>query len=475
KYTSEQLLEDFKILKQGLETIHPGLYRYTHKNVMDSLFDQMENHLKMSLTYQEFYQKICRLVAQVKCQHTIAIPAPNELHRIIKKGKFFPLRVVWEFNTIKAYSMFDFSSEASLPPGTRIISINGQAMESIYEELIPYFSSDGEILTNKHSRLQVGTDFQVWYYLLKGRPQMFQVELEGRDGEKFTKLYQSVTFRQWTKNYKKYNAHEDPEIKEYANYYKRKEKTNRSKPIRNEFLSDDIALLTINNFDSHEFSSIVSEAFEEIERKGARNLIIDVRYNGGGSDILGRNLFSYLIQQPTAYFDSLYSSANISDTTFLFRYTDKNSEWYKQVLPMVEKMKDGRFATKPEVNEGLKWQQPSEHRFQGNVYILMNGRSASTTAEFTAAAHFNTLATFIGEESGGAYHGGHGGDFANLKLPNTKIDVQIPLTKYVMNSSEMRFKGRGTMPDYIVNETIEDFILLKDPHVELALKLIKDQ
>ncbi|MEM9390875.1 MAG: S41 family peptidase, partial [Bacteroidota bacterium] len=463
----------FDILKRGLETIHPGLYRYTDKKEMDSIFNHIGNHLKMELTYQEFYQKLCRLIAQVKCQHTIAIPAPNELHRIIKKGKFFPLRVTWQFNTIKAYVMADFSSEASLPPGTRLISINGQRMESIYEELIPYFPSDGEILTNKHSRLQVGTDFQVWYYLLKSRSQIFKVELERQNGEKFTKHYQPVTFRQWTKNYKKYNAHEDSEIKEYANYYKRKEKTNRSKPIRYEFLSDDIALLTVNNFDSHEFSSIVSEAFEKIEEKGAGNLIIDVRYNGGGSDILGRNLFSYLIDEPTPYFDSLYSSANISDTTFLFKYTDKNSEWYRQVLPLVEKMEDGRFSTKPEVNEGLKLQQPSEHSFQGNVYILMNGRSASTTAEFTAAVHFNTLATFIGEESGGAYHGGHGGDFANLRLPNTKIEVQIPLTKYVMNSSETRFIRRGTLPDHIVNETIQDFILLKDPHLELALKLIE--
>ncbi|MEM9391415.1 MAG: hypothetical protein AAGA02_13130, partial [Bacteroidota bacterium] len=50
KYTSDQLLEDFDILKRGLETIHPGLYRYTDKKEMDSIFNHIGNHLKMELT-----------------------------------------------------------------------------------------------------------------------------------------------------------------------------------------------------------------------------------------------------------------------------------------------------------------------------------------------------------------------------------------------------------------------------------------
>jgi len=105
----------------------------------------------------------------------------------------------------------------------------------------------------------------------------------------------------------------------------------------------------------------------------------------------------------------------------------------------------------------------------------MNGRSASTTAEFTAATHFNKLATFIGEESGGAYHGGHGGDMVSLKLPNSEIAVEIPLTKYVMNSSEPRFVGHGTLPDYAIRSTLQDILNLKDAQLEFTLTLIAQQ
>ncbi len=105
----------------------------------------------------------------------------------------------------------------------------------------------------------------------------------------------------------------------------------------------------------------------------------------------------------------------------------------------------------------------------------MNGRSASATAEFTAAAHFNRLATFIGEESGGAYNGGNGGDFAQLLLPNSQINVQIPITRYVMNSSETRFLGRGTIPDYEIDRSIQDVLIGRDPQLEFVLQLIERQ
>jgi hypothetical protein len=59
----------------------------------------------------------------------------------------------------------------------------------------------------------------------------------------------------------------------------------------------------------------------------------------------------------------------------------------------------------------------------GNLYFLINGGSASTTAEFTAVAHSNKLGIFIDTETGGAYEGGNGGSFLHFKLPNSCIAV----------------------------------------------------
>jgi hypothetical protein len=95
----------------------------------------------------------------------------------------------------------------------------------------------------------------------------------------------------------------------------------------------------------------------------------------------------------------------------------------------------------------------------------------STTAEFTAATHYNKLATFVGEESGGAYEGGNGADFVSVILPNTQLFVNIPLAKYVMATSG-ELKGRGTIPHYQVKRTVKDWLELRDPQLEFVLKLI---
>lgn len=470
-FSAAQLQEDARLLRQGLEKLHPALYRYTPREEMDSSFAGLINKANREMTYQAFYREVEAVVTRVRCQHTVAAPQASMLKRIEREGRFFPLKVHWDFEPLSAYAVFDFSSRSAPHPGTRIISINGKPVEEIAETLLSHFPSDGYIRTNQHSRLQFGVEFQFWYYMLIGQPDTFHVVLQTPNGERLTRQYDAVTFKEWKRNFrKKYGSPKDPYMRTFTRHYVAMEKKNRAQPLRVEFLSDQTALLTVGNFDSGKFTAIIADAFEQIRQKQTEHLIIDVRNNGGGSDKLGRFLFRHLIRQPAAYFDSLYATAHIP---FLLQHTERDTAWWQETRPMLDSLPDGRWATKPRVNKGLLIQQPEENHFAGKVYILINGRSASTTAEFTAAAHFHKLATFIGEESGGAYHGGNGGDFAALVLPNTRIEVNIPLAKYVMNSRNTDLKGRGTLPDYPVPTTIRDILALKDPQLEFALQLIQ--
>ncbi len=475
RFSSKQFLEDIDILEKGLKKLHPSLYEYISKDTLDNLFNETKVEIRKGANYAEFYKKISSIIAQIKCQHTIATPESRVLNEIIKEGKFFPLWLRWEFEPLNAFIGSDLSADANLPPGIRIISINDQPIQDIYSSLISYFPSDGDILTNKHSRLEMGVDFQFWYYLLIDRPQTFVVKMKTVDGNIIEKTLKAVTFTEWSRNHKKYRKSKNPVIKNYMKYHISVDKKNNKNPIRYEIVSEDIALLNIRSFDSNKFKEIISQFFKEFNTQKIGHLIIDVRNNGGGSDIYGRHLFNYFTDKPTVYFDSLYTSTGLSDTAFLYEHTDKNKEWYEQNQQLVDKMPDGRFATKPEVNQGLLIQEPNDIHFTGEVYILMNGRSASTTAEFTSAMHINNLATFIGEESGGDYHGGNGGDFVNLKLPNSKIEINIPLVKYVMNSRESKYIGRGTLPDFKVRNNMQDYLDLRDAQLEFVLDLIHEK
>jgi hypothetical protein len=58
-------------------------------------------------------------------------------------------------------------------------------------------------------------------------------------------------------------------------------------------------------------------------------------------------------------------------------------------------------------------------------------------------------------------------------LPNTKIRVEIPLTKKV-NNVEFT-KGRGVSPDYLIPLNIENIMKGVDAELNFALELIESK
>lgn len=63
--------------------------------------------------------------------------------------------------------------------------------------------------------------------------------------------------------------------------------------------------------------------------------------------------------------------------------------------------------------------------------------------------------------------------FAKLTLPHTQIRIEVPLTKTV-NAVEYT-KGRGVMPDYWIEPTINDLLRGVDTELNFALKLLNKQ
>lgn len=95
-------------------------------------------------------------------------------------------------------------------------------------------------------------------------------------------------------------------------------------------------------------------------------------------------------------------------------------------------------------NDLYKLQQPNKNHFKGKIYVLINRASGSMASVVATFLKANERAIFIGEESGGTMEGNTSDAYAKLQLPNTKIRVEIPLTKKVNNVDFV--KGRGVLP-----------------------------
>jgi C-terminal processing protease CtpA/Prc len=243
---------------------------------------------------------------------------------------------------------------------------------------------------------------------------------------------------------------------------------------------DNYARLTISrsfhdkNVDPH-YDSVLANAFDMLKRKKIGNLIIDLRDNEGGSEHQQAELMSYLYNKPFKLYENIYVSrldyrplkeviaVNEKDTS---RLLDNNEdEWMRRIS-------DNLWINNYEYYEGLQLQPPKANVFQGNLYILMNGGSFSSTSALIANIKNTTKAKFIGEESGGLYEGPTGGQTVPIILPNSKIMIRISPNINIGFLYKKNPIGRGVLPDYPVNYSIEDILGKRDLEIEKAKVLI---
>ena len=147
--------------------------------------------------------------------------------------------------------------------------------------------------------------------------------------------------------------------------------------------------------------TFMDKAMKNISKRGITNLIVDVRGNPGGWDTQGVELFTYLMKSdsPVYYYKRLHA---ITDSSEFLKYSDLSDEDKKKVKKELRAEADGTFTMREEYNTDLKLQYPKPNRFKGQIYILVNHRSASTTSEFVAVCKSNKVGILVGEESGGA-------------------------------------------------------------------------
>lgn len=417
---AEKLAMDFVVFRDYLQREHPGLYRYKSKERIKSLFDSCLISISGPQTKLDFAKNILFINSAIKDGHTGSNISSILVKSYLESTKLFPLYLYFVDNR----AFICCANTDGFPVGTEILAIENKSVTEVRKRLFAYLPADGSIETKKIQTLNNNGAFPFLYRWIFGPADSFSVTYKNIDGEiKKVQVPASLA----------------------SDFECEREVARKNTPVLSlEYPKNDVGLLTIKTFDKNrlggnqQFEKFLAKSFAELHEKNVKSLIIDLRDNAGGQDEYGSLLYSYLASKPFRYYASIESTAKV------FR------EEENQMLGIIP----------PQINV-----------FSGNVLILINGLSFSVTAEFCAIAKSNGRALFVGEETGGGYHGNTSGQTMKIELPNSLLQVIIPRFKYVNYVEASKHSDRGIIPDYQIYPNVQDYINGTDVILEYALAL----
>lgn len=484
----EDLQSDIDFTYKKLKRLHPNLYWYISKEQLDYKFDSLKNTIKQPMKSIEFYKKISPLVAAVRQGHTLVFP-PSKLltkrqsNALTKKGTGPFSQFEYDYFNDKLYVVKNKSYNKSIKAGTEIVAINSVKPQQLLKEHNRYYSSDGFNTTLKMRTA--------------GRriPSFFTTENGIQDSLNFTLKYNDSTrlvvikrFNEDSLQKKEKNAARNLAIKDKTRLkeFKRKKRVNGYNPDNKNynrnltFLERDstVALMKIRGFKNGNFRTFYQESFKKIKDYKASTLIIDLRNNGGGRVTEIAHLYSYLSDSTFVFLDksevvsktSLLSGAYFTGGSLGIKAAKAIFApiLYGYLLLTVKKNSDGKylFATQN------KPRKVKPDAFRGKVFVLINGQSFSASSAISSNLKGSKRATFVGEETGGAYNGTVAGFMPEVELPKSKLLVRIG-TMLIAPHYKTTESGRGILPDILISPTLEDRINGKDPELEWILNDVK--
>ena len=316
-----------------------------------------------------------------------------------------PIPIELAFISNNAYVLKNCcDSSINFEPGSEVLKINNIDITEIISDLQPSIPSEGKNTTTKNNYLNRNFNS---LFLTKYNAEEYKVTLKQNGVVQTCTLYPCDSVRKINNKDQSTPVH-----------YSKK---------------NDYGLLVVNSFaypDINEYISILDGIFKSINDDHIQNLILDLRNNAGGHPIFATQLLSYL-----------------TDSSFI--YFKRNPD-VVEFEPLCYEIYSCNF------------------KFNGNIYVWVNGGCLSTTGHLISLMNYYSKAVFIGEQPGSTYSCN---DFSlQFVLPNSKIELNVPRTTFETAVSELNDVSFHL--DHNIDITIYDLLNENDVYLEYTLSLI---
>lgn len=450
-FTAEELREDLDFMIRNMEEIHPNLYHSIEKSEFMDEAQKIKSSFKDGMSDEDFVSSVKPLISKLKDGHTWIMCAPSTEDKLFDgKHKVFPYKVKYLDGRLFIVGAPDGCDKSVL--NKEIVSIDSNRVEDMVGRYLSRTS--GEL---DHCRVVgIESGFPFSYALSYGFADEYELEYKEPYLDKIEKKSFKGICYQNTLDY----AGET--VKPYTYEYMENIKS---------------GYIEFNSFrNMGAFRDFLESSFDNMDEKGAKNLIIDLRKNGGGDATLGKLFTCYLTDKEFR-----------GEGSNKMKVSHQLIEYWADFMPSIGyPVKLNEERTEIEIDWGCGQKSvyregdleentmsegrpfDVEKRFDGQVYVLIGSRSFSSAVMFSSILKDYEIATFIGSETGGVA-GGYT-DNTGFRLPNLNIRCNTSHAYFTRPSGEEC--KHGVLPDYEVEQDVDDYFEGKDTALEYTRELI---
>lgn len=447
---------DVEILRQAWQALHPGLYRYSTPDAITARLDGLSAAWKAPAAFRNRFLALTRVTAAVRCGHTYPSPYNSGAavrDRLYLGRELVPFRYVWIDGRMVV--THDDSAEGLFQRGTAVTAVNGTPTRDLLARLIPLARADGHNDAKRISLMEVRGDDAYETadihlpLVLPGLVDRAAFTLA--DGRVVSAALLTLAERQ-------------------AGAPSAVQPTGATNPWTLAQGADGIARLTMPGWalynSTFDWEAWLAGVMDDLTGDGARGLIVDLRGNEGGEDC-GNVILTRLVASDLALFTNRrftrYRRAPEALRPHLDTWDPSFLDWGEAATGPNDQ---GLYRlTRYDDGDAPLLIRPAGRRFAGPVVVLCDASNSSATFAFARTVKDSGLATLIGTPTGGNRRGINGGAFFFLRLPASRIEVDLPL---IATMPEVPQPDAGIVPDRHVPTTAADIAAGTDPQMFAA-------
>lgn len=436
----DKMKEDLDYVFGKLSENHINPYLYISKVKFDRLYRKIRNQIEEPLPRLEFYLLVSELVTALRDGHTAMNIPMAYYNEYEKSGLVFPLSIMMSENGIFATQIHLRNS--GIKKGDQILAINGKSFKTIV--------NDFRMLINDVMPLYdvYATQFNQLFWFKYGSNKEFQIEFKNQAGQIVKEIIPGIMKSEW--NTSEYNPKPDFDFK---------------------VIDNATGVLTFSRmFKVEEFDHFLDRTFNLIQEKKIKNLIIDIRKNGGGRGRMADSLFNYLTEKPYNLFAGIKYKIS-KDLKDLYLNNDPNhTDPIDSAFIMSQP--DGIVADfLKHTNQTMVTITPHKKKnvFKGKVFLLTGNHTFSGGALIAGIFKCNEIGKIIGTAPSQTTK--FVADHTYVKLPNSKLDLGISFVELHLPCEQSYYQG--IKPDYEIKQKPEDIENDIDTQMKFVVQLIK--